>query len=128
MRFIYKATNTVTLKCYIGQTFDTTIRWRDHLKSARGDCRFKFAASIRKHGPESFVFEVIEECEDHLANEREVFWIAHFDSFKHGYNSTTGGDCNYTTSDDTRKKISAAKTGTTLSDETKRKIGDAHRE
>ena len=41
---------------------------------------------------ENFLFEVIENCEERLLNEREVFWIAYYSSYKDGYNATPGGD------------------------------------
>jgi hypothetical protein len=45
--------------------------------------------------------EVIEECEDSLINEREIYWISHFDSTNHekGYNLSKGGQGH---SDETR--------------------------
>lgn len=52
----------------------------------------------RKYGPSSFTYEILErvECDtlesrSALLNEREVYWISYYDTYKHGYNSTTGG-------------------------------------
>ena len=47
-------------------------------------------SAIRKYGPEHFHIEVIEETDN--PNEREVYWIEQYGSFKAGYNATRGGD------------------------------------
>ena len=44
-------------------------------------------------GLENFVFEVIEEVDNSLLNEREIFWIKEYNSLSpNGYNLTTGGE------------------------------------
>ena len=48
--------------------------------------------AIRKHGLENFDFIILEECLTEQLNEREVYWIAYFNSYKNGYNATEGGD------------------------------------
>ena len=48
--------------------------------------------AIAKYGKENFTLEVIEETEDNLLNEREMYWIQYYDSYKKGYNQTLGGD------------------------------------
>ena len=45
---------------------------------------------MRKYGIENFSIELVEET--NIPEEREVFWIEYFGSFKNGYNATTGGD------------------------------------
>lgn len=47
---------------------------------------------MNKYGIESFKVEQIEECDDNVVNEREVYWIEYFGTFKNGYNATIGGD------------------------------------
>ena len=47
--------------------------------------------AIRKYGFDNFSSEVIEECPEELVNEREVYWISHFDSTNKGYNIAVGG-------------------------------------
>ena len=47
--------------------------------------------AIEKYGVENFNFFLIEEVENKLLDEREIFWIAEKDSYYHGYNSTKGG-------------------------------------
>lgn len=45
---------------------------------------------MRKYGVENFHIELIEETNN--PEEKEIFWIEYYDSFKNGYNATIGGD------------------------------------
>ena len=47
--------------------------------------------AIRIDGIENFIFEFIEPCEKNDLNEREKYWIDHFNSNEYGYNKTKGG-------------------------------------
>lgn len=124
MRFIYLVRNLLNGKCYVGQTKNFTERVRGHLREADNGKGYAFHAAIRKHGKESFVFEVIEECDDEIANERERIWIERFDSFKRGYNLTSGGDC-FEFSEETLQKIRDANSN--LTDEDRYIRGSAFR-
>lgn len=91
---IYKITNLLNGKCYIGQSIDIEKRWVEH-KSIYNHPRcsnYHIYKAFRKYGIENFSFSVIEECEQSLLNDREKFWIQHYNSFEHGYNMTIGGD------------------------------------
>jgi group I intron endonuclease len=81
-------------KVYVGQTKDFANRKAGHLYEARNGNDRPLYRSIRKHGKENFSFEILEECEDSVINERERHWVAHYDSFNSdkGYNLTAGGD------------------------------------
>lgn len=88
--FIYKITNKVTGKSYIGQTrYTVEFRWRQH--QHKKDNTY-FHNSIRKHGIENFIVETLENCEYKDLNSREIFYIAKYDTFRNGYNMTLGGD------------------------------------
>ena len=84
--------------------------------------------AIRKYGLENFTIEVIEECETlEQLNEREMFWIAYFNSkAPNGYNLTNGGEGGIPC-DDTRAKLSAARKGVPKSREHCKKIGAAQK-
>jgi group I intron endonuclease len=126
MRYIYKITNKVNGKIYIGQTNDIEKRWKDHLSAVRNNFGFFIHNSIRKRGIDNFVFEVIEECEDIETNDREKFWISHYDSFHNGYNLTSGGDCDFNRCEETILKMSRSKMGHIVTNETREKIGRAN--
>ena len=90
--FIYKITNKVNNKSYIGQTrYTVEFRWRQH--QHKKDNTY-FHNAIHKYGIENFTVETLEECEVEDLNSREIFNIAKYDTFKNGYNLTIGGDGN----------------------------------
>lgn len=89
---IYKITNKVNGKSYIGQTrYTLEFRWRQHIN--KKDNTY-FHNAIRKYGKDNFSIELLEECDISKLNEREIFYIAKFNTFKEGYNLTIGGDGN----------------------------------
>lgn len=89
---IYKHTNRTNNKIYIGQTIETAnpeVRWR---KGSGYKNQPKFYRAIKKYGWDNFTHEILEFCETlEQANLREQYWIAHYDSFNVGYNSSMGG-------------------------------------
>lgn len=96
MAFIYKITNDVNGKVYIGKTLRSVEkRWKEHIKGSkreRTENRPLYRA-MNKYGVEHFHIETVEECVEEIAEEREAFWIKEYDSFgKNGYNATIGGD------------------------------------
>lgn len=114
MGVIYKITNTLNGKSYIGKTRQGLGRRITQHKydSKRGS--LGIGAAIRKYGWENFTVEVLEECPIELLNEREIFWIAELNSkAPNGYNLTDGGDggrgCS--PSAETRAKLSAKMKG-----------------
>ncbi len=87
--FIYKVTNKVNNKVYIGQTrYTVEFRWKQHIHK-QDNCHFHNA--IKKWGIENFIVETLEKCDVDLLDSREIFYIAKYNSFKQGYNSTLGG-------------------------------------
>lgn len=96
---IYKITNNINEKCYIGQSKDIEARWKKHISVYNNKTapNYKLYRAMRKYGLASFRFEVIEECEPEELNSREIYWIQYYDSFLNGYNMTLGGEaCNGT--------------------------------
>lgn len=93
MAYIYKITNDINQKVYIGKTeFSIEKRFKEHCSDAFRDRNEKrpLYAAMRKYGIEHFHIEQIEET-DH-PEEREIYWIEQYRSFKNGYNATLGGD------------------------------------
>ena len=95
MPYIYKITNQINNKIYIGKTIGTIEkRWNEHCKDyQRRECENRpLYAAMQKYGIENFKIEEVEECSDIVLNERERYWIEYYGSFKFGYNATKGGD------------------------------------
>ena len=92
MGFIYKITNKLDGKLYVGKTCTTiNIRWSHHLDDyTKKD--YHLYRAMRKYGVENFEIEPIEQCPDNLLNEREIYWIEKLDTFHNGYNKTIGGE------------------------------------
>lgn len=129
MYYVYKVTNTVNDKVYIGQTVKNppSHRWNQHWYDAKNNNKgMAFHSALRKYGRDMFIFEVIAVCftvDD--ANFAEIFYIDKYNSVAPtGYNITTGG--NYAPmSESTRlKMIEVAKNRPPVSEETKQKLRD----
>lgn len=110
---IYKATNIVNGKCYIGFTSKWPDRIDQHISSALNstDTSRKFYCAIRKYGPDAFMWEVLYQSLDvtHTHKVMEPYFIAeHKSNSEFGYNMTDGGDgvIGYEWSDDLRTKHS----------------------
>lgn len=127
MSLIYSITNAINGKRYIGQTIRSLEqRWYDHCYDAENSNKnFHFYKAIRKYGHENFMIETIEEISDtSLLDEREIYWIAFYNTFNNGYNSTIGGGGNkgYKHSDEIREKIKKNQTGRSPSQNTREKM------
>ncbi len=95
MGYIYKITNTVNNKVYIGQTKqDPDKRWNGHkgaINSGKG-CPL-LQKAFNKYGADKFKFEVLIICFDDARFEIEKQYIKKYNSFgKNGYNSNEGGE------------------------------------
>ena len=96
--YVYKITNVKTQKIYIGKTSgeNPNDRFYNHGKfpyyeSTKNDCP-KLYNSIRKHGIESFEFEVLFTFDDEGEAYRvEAETIEKLDTIKLGYNTVPGG-------------------------------------
>ena len=105
---IYKITNTLNGKIYIGKTKQKLDRRMTQHKCDSKKGSLGIGAAIRKYGWENFMVEVIEECSVEKLNEREIFWIAELNSkAPNGYNLTDGGEGLINPSEETRAKMSA---------------------
>lgn len=91
---IYKITNTLNGKCYIGKSTESYFKkriYRHKTETATADTHF--GRAIRKYGWENFVVEILERnISSEVINQREVYWIEFYNSFTNGYNSTSGGE------------------------------------
>ena len=97
---IYKITNLVNNKIYIGQSKNIEQRWKEHIRHSKNEHNAKktyIHKAINKYGKDNFKFEVLEECKFEELDKKECEYIAKFKSNVRGigYNSTPGGDARY---------------------------------
>lgn len=94
MGYIYKITNTLNDKIYIGQTIKTVQkRFTQHKNNSNKEyfSQIVLYKAFNKYGIENFICEEIEEIPNDKLDEREKYWIEYYDSYFNGYNSTLGG-------------------------------------
>jgi group I intron endonuclease len=114
--YIYKITNKISGKCYIGETGQSSVkkRWDGHLSKIKmGSGCPALRDAITKHSIENFSFDVICTCETLKERmEKEIHYIKEFDSIiPNGYNILPGGHYSAgflgkTHSEDTKSKLS----------------------
>jgi group I intron endonuclease len=115
---VYQVANLLNGKLYIGLTRrDPAIRWKEH----QGACGVKLLhRAIKKYGLENFEFDVLLTGLDKAtAVKFEIELISWLGTQTHGYNLASGGDgvIGCTHSAESKKKISEALMGRTLSPE-----------
>ena len=113
MTIIYKYTNTINGKAYVGKT-NRTLRTRqiEHLYTAKAGRNIHWGNAILKWGIFSFNREVLCEVEDEFGAFVEMLFIAALRSSDHryGYNSTDGGEgvSGWHHTDETKRILSEA--------------------
>lgn len=88
---IYRISNRINNKHYIGQSLNIENRWKEHINNISIKDNSIYRA-LRKYGIDNFEFKIIEECTEDMLNERERYWIEYYDSYNNGYNMTKGGE------------------------------------
>ncbi len=112
MGYIYKITNKIDNKMYVGQTTkDLEERWKGHLKK-NSNCRY-LSSALKKYGKENFKFELICISFDEYLDEIEKQYIKKFNCLvPNGYNLREGGNSSKH-NEETKKKISESLKGRT---------------
>lgn len=95
---VYKITNIIVNKCYIGvdSYFPKRLRQHQSLLSKNKHKNKYLQYSYNKYGKENFTFELLESCScrEEMLN-REIQLISCYNSLETGYNHTVGGEGSY---------------------------------
>lgn len=112
MGAIYKITNQINNKIYIGKTIrEPQTRWKEHIQYSHQPNRYNtpLYQALRKYGPDYFTFEIIEDnlTDINELNEKEKYYINLYHSASHelGYNIAIGGDGGRTSSKLTQQQV-----------------------
>ena len=130
MGYIYVRTNKFNGKQYVGQATNLKERqykWNDLNQPYAGPA---INAARAKYGIEAFGFEILKECEDDELDYWEKYYIKELNTkAPYGYNLTEGGGgmSGYTLSEETKRKIGEANKGKKRSEESKQKISESQK-
>jgi len=123
---IYTITNIVSNRVYVGSSVNVDVRKSRHFLDLKNGTHANaiLQKSFNKHGPQNFVFEVVECCETSNLLEREQFWI---DKKKEScvlYNlsPTASSQLGIRRSEETKRRMSEAKKGRRFSQQTIEKM------
>lgn len=83
---IYKITNRLNNKVYIGKSSDLLNAWNEH-KTLNNAKNLSVERDIALYGDDAFDFSILEECTPSTLGEREIFYIKLYDTANNGYNS-----------------------------------------
>ena len=90
---IYKITNQLNNRCYIGQAVNVAERWKEHAKCGLGidtPVGNKLYQAMQQDGIQNFTWELIEKCPAASLNEKEKYYIEFYQSKDYGYNTLAG--------------------------------------
>ena len=134
---IYKITNIITGKSYIGKTTIGYVkRFEQHVRNANKGINRRLYDSIRHHGVANFSIEVLYTAKTHaeLAEKEISLILQHNTLIPTGYNMTVGGEGGNTLHKWTElqkqalyKQQGKSRTGKPRTLETKQKIAKAHK-
>jgi group I intron endonuclease len=126
---IYKITSPKG-RIYVGQSNDIKKRWEYYTKLKCNQQR-KIYNSLKKYGIENHKFEIIEECDLSLLNEREIYWGNFYNSLSKNNLNLKLGNSRGKISEETRQKMSNSQKGKIKGDyhtnEFKNRISKIHK-
>ena len=95
MSFIYKITNDIYDKIYVGKTnLSLHERFLQHCRDSQKESisNRPLYKAMNKYGVNHFQIELIEKCSSEEASLKEQYWIGYYQGYENGYNATKGGD------------------------------------
>ena len=126
---IYKWTNILNNKIYIGQSTNVIRRKTEHLYTLRNNKHNNpyLQNEFNKYGEHNFKFEVIEECEEVELNAKEQYYINLYNTLnrKYGYNLKKNDGSTTRHSEETKRKMSLSHLGKSKSYETRLRMSKA---
>ena len=90
-KWIYKITNTINNKIYVGQSKNPIKRFREHVYESTKEEVNGLHAAMKKYGTDKFKMEILEGPIENY-NDREKYWIKFYDAYHNGYNLIEGGE------------------------------------
>lgn len=131
---IYKITNLINGKLYIGSTNNFKVRFSGHRSRLNRDCHYNLhlQSSYNKYGKNNFTMEILEHCDENALLEREQYYVDELKVLnpKKGYNKAS--DIRRTSgnkwSDESKKRLSDAKKGMKMHPNTKKALIKANKE
>ena len=133
MNIVYKITNTINDKVYIGITDNLERRWHEHKKEAKSKLNRPLYHAMNKYGIDQFTITPICSTltREDLGTLEQRLIKEHNTMTPNGYNLTSGGERAWAFSEETKQKISDTKkgmigtfTGQTHTEETRQKISN----
>lgn len=131
---IYKITNKLNGKMYIGQSVDIEKRWLAHKRLSKTDDGHLYSA-MRNYGLDNFTFSLICEVPESALDQYEISYIKYYETTdpEKGYNKKDGG-AKGRHSEESKKKMSESQKGVNhplfgkpRSVETKNKMSESHK-
>lgn len=125
---IYKITNLINWKIYVGSAVDIQDRWWKHTIALNNKIHHNkhLESAWIKYGAQNFRFDVLEYVEIELLEDCEQFWmdLLKANDRKFGYNKRLNARNNLGVrySEESKAKMSAAQKGRFVSEETKQKL------
>ena len=101
-------------------------RFNEHIRDLNGNYHHNkhLQSAWNKYGEDSFTFDILEECTQDKLNEREMYWIDYYNSYKSGYNKSLGGEGTIGKDNSGENNPMYGKHHT---EEAKRKMSEAHK-
>lgn len=126
MGYIYKITNKINNKKYVGYTTQSIERRMSHHKNDDPAHNTILGRAIVKYGWNNFEYIIIEECENKdLLLEKEIYYIKYFNSLTpNGYNMTVGGEKMFGENNPFYGKTHSKETKKLLSKKASKRIGE----